>query len=163
MDFLLITIAGILVITGIIGCIVPAIPGPPLSYAGIIFLHFTRWGGLSIKLLLWLGIFTIVVTVMDYVLPIWATRKFGGSKRGVWGSIIGLIAGLPFAPWGIIIGPFLGAFIGEMTSSNDTSKALRSATGSFIGFLFGTGAKIAVSGIILYYFVVKLAGSIASW
>ena len=156
MDFVLITIAGILVLTGIVGCIVPAIPGPPLSYAGIIILHFTRWGGLTPKLLIWLGIVTIAVTIMDYILPIWATRKFGGSKRGVWGSIIGLVVGLFFAPWGIIIGPFLGAFIGEMTSNNDTSKALRSAAGSFIGFLLGTGAKFAVCGVILYYFIIEL-------
>ena len=156
MDFVLITIAGLLVITGIIGCIVPAIPGPPLSYAGIIILHFTRWGGLTPKLLIWLAIFTVLVTVMDYVLPIWVTKKFGGSKRGVWGSVIGLLLGLPFAPWGIIIGPFLGAFIGEMTSNNDTSKALRSAASSFIGFLLGTGAKFAVFGVILYYFVMAL-------
>ncbi|MCL2793391.1 MAG: DUF456 domain-containing protein [Spirochaetaceae bacterium] len=161
MDFLLITIAGILVITGILGCIVPGIPGPPLSYAGILLLHFTRWGDLSTSLLIWLGVVTVVVTVVDYLLPIWATRKFGGSKRGVWGSVIGLIVGLFFAPVGIIVGPFLGAFIGEMTSRTNTSKALRSAAGSFIGFLLGTGAKFAVSGVILYYFVVELMRGVA--
>jgi len=154
MDYLLVVFGGLLVIVGIIGCIVPALPGPPLSYVGILLFHFTRWGDLSGKLLIWLAIFTVAVTVMDYILPIWATKKLGGTKRGVWGSTIGLFLGLfIFPPWGIIIGPFLGAFIGEMTLKNDSDKALRSAIGSFIGFLLGTGAKFAVSGVILYYFV----------
>ena len=154
MDYLLVVFGGLLVIVGIIGCIVPALPGPPLSFVGILLFHFTRWGDLSGKLLIWLAIFTVAVTVMDYILPIWATKKLGGTKRGVWGSTIGLFLGLfIFPPWGIIIGPFLGAFIGEMTLKNDSDKALRSAIGSFIGFLLGTGAKFAVSGVILYYFV----------
>jgi len=156
MDYFLVIFGGILVLVGIIGCIIPALPGPPLSYVGILLLHFTRWGDLSAKLLIWLAIFTIVVTVMDYILPIWATKKLGGSRRGVWGSTIGLIVGLFFAPLGIIIGPFLGAFIGEMTLRSDTDKALRSALGAFLGFLLGTGAKFAVSGVILYYFVIEL-------
>jgi len=162
MDIFLVIIAGLFVIAGIIGCIVPVLPGPPLSYVGILLLNFTRWGVLSTKLLILLAVFTVIVTVMDYVLPAWATKKLGGSKRGVWGSTIGLVIGLFFAPWGIIIGPFLGAFIGEMTSSNDTDKALRSAIGSFTGFLLGTGAKFAVSGLILYYFVTGLFGSAPS-
>ncbi|MCL2792266.1 MAG: DUF456 domain-containing protein [Spirochaetaceae bacterium] len=110
MDFLLVTIAGLLVLTGIIGCIAPGIPGPSLSCGEIFLLHFTRWGGISTSLLIWLGVFTVVVTVVDYLLPVWTTRKFGGSKRGVWGSIIGLIVGLFFAPIGIIIGPFSWSF-----------------------------------------------------
>ena len=156
MDYFLAISAGILVIVGIVGCIIPAIPGPPLSYVGIILLHFSQWGGLSVKLLIILGILAVAVTIMDFVLPIWTTRKFGGSKRGVWGSTIGLLVGLFFAPWGVIICPFLGAFIGEMTTNNKADKALRSAIGSFVGFLLGTGAKFAVSGIMLYYFVVEL-------
>ena len=156
MDYLLIILAGILVIVGIIGCIIPALPGPPLSFAGIILFQFTRWGDLSAKLLIWLAIFTVLVTILDYILPIFTTRKFGGSRRGVWGSTIGLIVGLFFGPLGIIIGPFLGAFIGEMTLKNDSTKAFRSAIGAFMGFLLGTGTKFAVSGVILYYFVVGL-------
>ena len=156
MDFLLLIIAGLLALTGVVGCIVPGIPGPPLSYAGIILLHFTKWAELSTALIIWLGAFTVIVTVVDYALPIWATQKFGGSKRGAWGAIIGLIAGLFFAPLGIIIGPFLGAFIGEITSNNDARTALRSATGSFAGFLLGTGAKFAVCGVIIYCFAQEL-------
>jgi uncharacterized protein YqgC (DUF456 family) len=162
MDYILITIASILIIVGIIGCIIPALPGPPLSYAGIIFLNITRWANISIKLMISLGIIVIIVTVLDYILPAWATKKFGGTKMGVCGSIIGLFIGLFFAPWGIIIGPFGGAFFGEMIAHNNSEKALRSAAGSFAGFLFGTLAKIIVSGIIAYYFVIELIKDITA-
>jgi len=93
----------------------------------------------------------------DYILPVWATKKFGGSKRGVWGATIGLIIGIFFfPPIGLIVGPFVGAFIGEISSNQNQSKALNSAIGSFIGFLMGTGLKFAVSGVITYYFVLEL-------
>jgi uncharacterized protein YqgC (DUF456 family) len=156
MDFFLIIIASILVILGIIGCIIPALPGPPLSYVGIILLNITRWGDLSNKLMIWLGVVVVIVTILDYILPAWFTKKFGGTKMGIWGSVIGLIIGLFFAPLGIIIGPFLGAFFCEMINNNNSKKALQSAIGSFVGFLFGTVAKIIVTGIIIYYFVVEL-------
>jgi len=152
MDIFLIILAVILFILGIIGCIVPALPGPPLSFVGLLLFHFTRWGGLSINLLIWLGIATVIVTVLDYFFPIWTTKKFGGTKRGVWGATIGLLLGLFWAPIGIIMGTFLGAFIGEMTGNNNSDKALRSAIGAFLGIIFGTVAKLAVSGVIIFYF-----------
>ena len=156
MDYLLVIIAGILVIVGIVGCVIPVLPGPPLSYIGIILLHFTQWGNLSTKLLIWLGILAVTVTVIDFLLPVWTTKKFGGSKYGAYGATIGLVIGLFFAPLGIIICPFVGAFASEMIFNKDSNKALRSAIGSFIGFLLGTGAKFAVSGLMLYYYVVEL-------
>lgn len=156
MDFLLISIGTLLILLGLIGCIVPILPGPPLSFGGLIIIHFTRWGNINGDLLLWLGIAAALATALDYILPIWATKKFGGSKRGVWGATIGLLIGLFFfPPFGIIVGPFLGAFIGEITSEND-KNALKSALGSFVGFLFGTGIKFAVSGVITYYFFIEL-------
>ncbi len=157
MDYLLIGLAFPLIILGILGCILPVIPGPPLSFVGILLLHFTRWGNINSELLVWLGIAAAVATVLDYVFPIWATKKLGGSKRGVWGSTIGLIIGLFFfPPLGIIIGPFVGAFIGEVTSNQDQRTALKSAFGSFVGFLLGTGLKFAVSGVTTYYFFKEL-------
>ncbi|MDX9848624.1 MAG: DUF456 domain-containing protein [Tenuifilaceae bacterium] len=157
MDYLLIGLAFPLIILGILGCILPVIPGPPLSFVGILLLHFTRWGNINFELLVWLGIAAAVATVLDYVFPIWTTKKFGGSKRGVWGSTIGLIIGLFFfPPLGIIIGPFVGAFIGEITYNQDQRTALKSAFGSFVGFLLGTGLKFAVSGVTTYYFFKEL-------
>jgi uncharacterized protein len=120
-------------------------------------LHFTRWGGVDFDLLLWLAIAATAATALDYILPIWATKKFGGSKRGVWGATIGLIVGIFFfPPLGIIIGPFAGAYIGEITETKNNGKAIKSALGSFAGFLLGTGLKFVVSGLITYYFVVEL-------
>ncbi|PKP39171.1 MAG: DUF456 domain-containing protein, partial [Bacteroidetes bacterium HGW-Bacteroidetes-15] len=133
------------------------IPGPPLSFGGLLIIHYTQWGSIDGNLLLWLGVAAAVATILDYILPIWATKKFGGSKRGVWGATIGLVIGIFFfPPIGIIVGPFLGAFIGEYTSPLNKNNALKSAIGSFIGFLLGTGLKFAVSGLITYYFVLEL-------
>lgn len=157
MDYALIVIASILIILGIVGCILPVLPGPPLSFGGLLILHYTRWGAISGELLLWLAIAAALATILDYVLPVWATKKFGGTKRGVWGATIGLIVGMFFfPPIGIIIGPFIGAFLGEISSNQKHDKALRSALGSFIGFLLGTGLKFAVSGVITYYYVMEL-------
>ncbi|MDX9771772.1 MAG: DUF456 domain-containing protein [Tenuifilaceae bacterium] len=157
MDYILIIVAAILIVLGLLGCILPVIPGPPLSFGGLLILHFTRWGAINSDLLLWLGIAAAVATALDYVFPIWATKRFGGSKRGVWGSTIGLVVGLfLFPPFGIIIGPFVGAFIGEVTANQNQRSALKSAFGSFVGFLLGTGLKFAVSGVTTYYFVKEL-------
>jgi uncharacterized protein YqgC (DUF456 family) len=157
MDILLVSIATLLILLGLIGCILPIIPGPPLSFGGILILHYTKWGAINADLLLWLGIAAALATVLDYVFPVWATKKFGGSKRGIWGATLGLVIGIFFfPPLGLIIGPFAGAFIGEISSNQSQTKALRSAIGSFIGFLLGTGLKFAVSGVITYYFVMEL-------
>ena len=157
MDYVLIFVAGILIILGLLGCILPVIPGPPLSFGGLLILHYTRWGLIDSKILLWLGIAAAVATILDYILPVWATKKFGGTKRGVWGATLGLVVGLFFfPPFGIIVGPFLGAFVGEMSSNQNHRFALKSALGSFIGFLLGTGLKFAVSGVVTYYFVMEL-------
>ncbi len=157
MDYVLIFVAGILIVLGLLGCILPVIPGPPLSFGGLLILHYTRWGLIDSKILLWLGIAAAVATILDYILPVWATKKFGGTKRGVWGATLGLVVGLFFfPPFGIIIGPFVGAFVGEMSSNQNHRFALKSALGSFIGFLLGTGLKFAVSGVVTYYFVMEL-------
>lgn len=157
MDYLLITIALLLLILGLLGCFLPVLPGPPLSFISLLLISFTRWGDFSKSLLIWTGIAAVVVTLLDYILPVWTTKKIGGSSRGIWGATIGLAVGLfLFPPYGIIAGPFVGAYIGEITSKNSKDKAFRSAVGSFIGFLAGTGLKFAISGIITYYFVVEV-------
>ncbi len=156
MDYFLLIVASVLIITGLIGCILPILPGPPLSFAGLLLLYFTKFGQFDSSILIWTGIFALVVTILDLVLPIWTTKKLGGTKRGVWGATIGLILGtFIFPPIGIIAGPFFGALIGEMTSNEKNGKALQSAIGSFLGFLLGTGLKLTVSGVITYYFVVE--------
>jgi uncharacterized protein len=160
MDTLLLVSAVILGILGIIGSIVPALPGPPLSWIGMLLIYFR--GGLNGAgeamstgtLLIWLGI-TTLVTVLDYIIPGWMTKLTGGSKYAGWGATIGLIAGMLIPPVGIILGALLGAFIAEVIfADKDFWSSASSAIGAFIGFLFGTGLKLIVSGIMLWKIIV---------
>src|ERR1700754_4149245 len=113
MEWLLIALGIILVIVGIIGSFLPLIPGPPIAYAGLLIQQFREPAPFTLTfLLIWVGI-VVISLVLDYVIPAWGTKKYGGSKYGVWGSTIGLLLGFFLGPWGIIIGPFIGAFVGE--------------------------------------------------
>ncbi|HSO88018.1 MAG TPA: DUF456 domain-containing protein [Draconibacterium sp.] len=153
MDYVLIGFGIILMIIGILGCVLPLLPGPPLNYMGILLLHFTEEFQFTNRFLLIWAIITIVVFALDYIIPVWGTKKFGGSKQGIWGSVIGLVAGLFFfPPFGIIIGPFVGAVIGELISGKDSGAALKSGFGSFVGFLTGTILKLIASGMMTWYF-----------
>ena len=157
MDYVLIGLGIILLITGILGCVLPVIPGPPLNYLGLLLLHLTERYQFSTKFMVTWAIITGVVYALDYVIPVWGTKKFGGSKRGVWGSVIGLVVGLFFfPPFGIIIGPFAGAVIGELSVGKDSGAALKSGFGSFIGFLLGTLLKLIASGMMTWYFFREL-------
>lgn len=158
MDILIAIIAGLLVILGILGCVLPVLPGPPLSWGGLILLRASAYGaGIDTDTIITTAILAALVTAADYFLPIWTTKKFGGSKRGVWGATIGLVVGIfVLPPIGIILGPFFGALIGEATGNDKSVNPWKSALGSFVGFLLGTGMKLAVSGYITYVFVSTL-------
>ena len=120
MDITLAVLGAALVLVGFIGSILPIIPGPPISWAGLLLLKWTDFvddHGAAYENALWILLFfVILVTILDYVVPIMGTKKYGGSKRGVWGATIGVVVGLFFGPLGIIIGPFLGAYIGEIST-----------------------------------------------
>ncbi|WP_320112746.1 DUF456 domain-containing protein [Draconibacterium orientale] len=157
MDILLIALGALFIISGVLGCVLPIIPGPPLSYIGLLLLHFTERYQFSSKFLIIWAVITVVVYALDYLIPAWGTKKFGGSKRGVWGSIIGLVIGMFFfPPFGIIIGPFVGAVVGELTVGKDSGAALKSGFGSFMGFLAGTLLKLIASGMMTWYFVKEM-------
>lgn len=157
MDFTLAVLGAALVLIGFIGSILPIIPGPPISWVGLLLLKWTDFildHGTAYENALWILLFFVVlVTILDYVVPILGTKKFGGSKRGVWGATIGVVVGLFFGPLGIIIGPFLGAYIGEITTGKKEMEALRAAWGSFVGFLLGVGMKLMVCGAILFFYI----------
>lgn len=155
MDIFLAILSGLLIVIGLVGSVVPVLPGPPLSWAGILLIHFTTYESYSSTFLWVTAIIMIVITVLDYYVPIWGTKKFGGTRKGVIGSTLGLLVGLfVFPPFGIIIGPFVGAFVGEMLANrDDTRKALKSATGSFLGFVLGTGMKLAFGGVMFFYYI----------
>ncbi|MDX9904184.1 MAG: DUF456 domain-containing protein [Bacteroidales bacterium] len=153
MDYILLALAIILMIAGIAGCLLPVLPGPPLSYLGIVLLHLTRFADISKNLFIILGVVAVVVTVIDYVVPIWGTRQFGGSKYGMRGATVGLIIGLFLGPLGIITGPFIGAVVGELIFKDDIKYAIKAGFGSLLGFLTGVGLKLAASLLITFYFV----------
>ena len=139
-------------IVGIIGCLVPVLPGPPFSFLGLILLHISRFGHFSTPILITMGVITVVVTIMDYIVPVWGTRQLGGSKYGTRGATVGLIIGLFLGPLGIILGPLIGAFVGEMLFKDDINYALKAGFGSLLGFLTGIGLKLAASFIMTFYF-----------
>ncbi len=156
LDISLVILGFCFLVGGLAGCILPAVPGPPLSYIALLLLQATRFAGFSVKFLLITATVTIIVTVADYFLPVWGTKKWGGSRAGAIGSVLGLLVGLFFSPLGIIVGPFAGAVVGELIAGRDSNAALRSGFGSFVGFLLGTGMKLAVCVVFTYYYSKEL-------
>lgn len=174
MDILLIILGAICLLIGIIGCVAPVLPGVPLAYLGLLLLHWTERVQSSWQFLTVWAVIVVVIQLLDYFIPAWGTKKFGGTKWGVWGSTIGLFVGLFMGPMGIVIGPFLGAVVGELLyfnrhpqtaqSSDEIGKnsqfnrALRAGLGSFIGLLTGTIIKLICCGMMVFYFVKELIG-----
>ena len=157
MDFALILTATFLIILGILGSVLPILPGPPIVFGGLLLVHFSSKHPFTVDSLILFGLLTILSAVIDNVLPIYATKKFNGSKKGVWGSAIGLIIGLfLFPPFGIIIGPMFGAFLGELLDGKSPNNSVKPAFGSLIGFLSSVFLRFALSIIMAYYFVVEL-------
>lgn len=153
MDVFLIVVAILLLLIGIIGCIIPALPGVPLSYCGLILLQLTDRVQFTWKFLIVWAVIVIIVTVLDYIVPIWGTKKFGGSKKGVWGSTIGLLVGMFLGPWGIVLGPFVGAVLFELLDGKMTGDALKAGFGSFVGLFTGIILKLICAGLMTYYAV----------
>ncbi|MEQ1588082.1 MAG: DUF456 domain-containing protein [Cyclobacteriaceae bacterium] len=153
MDIFWIVLGGIFIAAGIIGCFIPILPGPPLAFIGLWIQQIKSQQPFASKFLwIWAGI-TLIVTVMDYWVPVYSTKKFGGSKYGLWGCTIGLFLGLWMGPFGIIIGPFLGAFIGEILANQNSAHAVHAAVGSFIGFLFSTLLKLVACLVMVWYWI----------
>ncbi|MFZ5971687.1 MAG: DUF456 domain-containing protein [Bacteroidota bacterium] len=146
-------VASIVMLGGLAGCIVPLLPGPPLSYGALLLLQLRVDPPFTLKFLVTWGIIMAVVTLLDYFIPIWGTKKFGGSSYGVWGCGIGLLLGFFFGPVGIVVMPFLGALVGEWMANRNSDQALRAAFGSFLGFLAGTLLKLVTCLVMLWYFV----------
>ncbi len=155
MDIVLLTIGFLCVITGIVGSFLPVIPGPGLSWVGLLLLYFTDAVPMNYWVIGITGVVMLIVTVLDYVIPAKGTKRYGGSRYGIWGTNIGLVVGLfvPI-PFGFLIGPFVGAFLGELLyNSKDHKRAWRAATGSFLGFLASTFMKFVVCVLFLGLFL----------
>ena len=154
MDITLLIIGFILMLLGVLGSFLPVLPGPPISWVGLLLLHLTTaviedWWFLGIT-----AVVAVVIFALDYIIPIIGTKKFGGTKAGMIGTTVGLIIGLfvPI-PGGIFIGAFAGAFIGELSNKADNKTALKAAFGSFLGLLTGAFMKFTVTAIFLVFFI----------
>jgi uncharacterized protein YqgC (DUF456 family) len=155
MDILLLILGFSCMIVGVFGSFMPVLPGPSISWIGLVLLYFTNavpanYWILGIALLI-----TVVISVLDYVIPSKGTKKFGGSSYGIWGTNIGLIVGiLAPIPFGFLIGPFVGALIGELIyDSKDHKRALKAATGSLMGFLASSFMKFVICVMYLGLFM----------
>lgn len=155
MDSILLILGFICMIVGVFGSFLPVLPGLSICWVGLLLLYLTNavennYWVLGITLLI-----TIIITILDYVIPAKGTKKFGGSSYGVWGTNIGLIVGiLAPVPFGFIIGPFVGAFIGEIIyDSKNHKRALKAATGSLLGFLASSFINFLFCIIFLGIFI----------
>lgn len=148
----------LMMLTGILGSILPVLPGTPISWLGLLLLVLTsavpdNWWFLGITLAV-----ALIVFALDYIIPVVGTRRFGGSRAGMIGTTIGLLVAIVFPVlgiFGIIVWPFIGALVGEIANRADQKKALRAAFGSFLGFLTGTFLKFVVTVVYLGLFIQK--------
>ncbi|MGZ5210104.1 MAG: DUF456 domain-containing protein [Kaistella sp.] len=156
MDSTLIQIVSIaLLILGILGTFIPVLPGLLLSLCGLLIYKFGTDAPLSM-IYVWIFVFlTAISVVLNYVIPARTNRKYGGTRWGSVGSVIGTLVGMFFipVPFGFLIGMFLGVFIGELLhDAADKKKAWNSTKGAFIGFLYGTGFNFMV-GLAMFLVV----------
>ena len=145
-------IAFVLLFLGLLGSMIPGLPGPPFSYVGILLIHFFSGSQFSTSFLLTWAVIVILVFLLDYFMQVWGVKKFGGGRKAILGTFLGLFLGLLFPPVGIFIGPFCGAFIGAFLEvRGDNNRAFKIAIGSFIGFVTGTILKLVISSVLFYY------------
>ncbi len=164
MDTFLAIIALLLALIGVAGCILPVLPGTPICYVGMILMTCTEYSTLTKPIMITFLIVTILVSIADYLLPAWLSRRFGGSKHGARGATIGMVVGLFLGPMGLILGPFVGAVLGEMSvNRDDTAKAVKVGFGAFLSFIVGTGIKLIASIAMLIYIIGDMGGIFMSW
>ena len=155
MDIFLLILGFLVALLGIVGSFLPILPGPLTSWFGLLILSLSKPVPINYTFLgITLGI-AILIWLIDYFIPALGTKKFGGTRYGVVGTMIGLILGMIFlGPFGIIIGPFIGAFLVEMIKdSSNSGKALKAAFGSFIGFLTSTFLKFIAAIIFTGFYI----------
>ena len=161
MESLIVILAIVAGVIGIAGSILPGLPGTPFSWVGLLILYIWGCGTNALGepmalsgLIIW-GVVVLIVSVIDYVVPMYLTKVTGGSKYAERGALIGLVVGIIFTPIGMIAGSFLGAFVAEMAyAKKDAASALKAALGSFLGFMLGTGLKTIVACLIMWRILV---------
>lgn len=155
METLLILFAILLLLAGLAGCVLPVIPGPPLSYAGMLVVQWA-WQPFGTTTLIVFAVITVIVTVLDYIIPVWGAKIFGATKYGIYGSIIGMLLGTFFSPIGMIGGLLMGAILGDMYAGKNFSDSFSSGFGTFLGTVAGMLVKLTVSGIITFMVFYKI-------
>ena len=155
MTILIIVFSIILLILGVIGSILPIVPGPPLSFVGLLLLHLFTPFVMQEDYLFLFGIAAAMITFLDYWLQVYSVKLFGGGKASTIGVIIGILVGVfIFPPVGVLVGPFLGAYIGAIIESDfDLVKSFKIAFGSLIGFLGGTILKFVYSILVIWQYL----------
>ena len=152
MTGLYLSVAALLIITGIIGCLVPIVPGPIVAFCGLLCMIPTSHSPSLIALVIFGGI-TLVVTAPDYVVPALGAKRFNCSKFGTWGCAIGTLLGVFFFPIGLLLGPFCGAFVGELITRKPVRAAAFGGLGAFLGFLSGVCIKVVACVIMLVCYI----------
>lgn len=165
MDVVLSILAVVLGIVGIIGSIIPVIPGVIVSYAGLLCAFFTKDSHIGTATVLILLVISIAVLVVDYILPGYLTKLFGGSKAAIFGATVGMIVGLFYSPpIGLVVGTFLGALVGELIHDHtNLGKAFKSALGAMLSFIVGTGIKFVTTCCIFFFICLDIFPKVADW
>ena len=154
MDITLIIIALIVGVVGLLGVIVPVLPGTIFSYIGLLCAYFVTGTTVTTNQLIIWGIIAFLAIVLDYILPGYFSKLFGGTKAGITGATVGMFVGILFGPVGIILAPFIGAVAGEMIGGKiPFEAALKVGFGSMLSFVVGTGIKLVAALYMLYYIV----------
>lgn len=153
LDWLFICIGWMMLAVGFLGCVVPVLPGPTIAFAALFLALAVGDHSLpSGRLLVVAGAVTAAVTALDYVVPALGAKRFHCSRSGTFGCLLGTVAGLFFMPFGIFLGPFLGALAGELLAGKRLGASMKGAFGAFLGFLFGIVLKFACCGLLAYWF-----------
>ena len=148
-------IAAALIVVGVAGAVLPALPGVPLVFAGMLLAawadHFEHVGAFTLTLL---GVLSLLALLVDFVAGVLGAKRVGASMRALWGATLGTFVGLFFGIAGLLLGPFVGAVVGELTAGSHVHHATRVGIGTWLGLLFGTLAKLALCFTMLGVFVV---------
>jgi uncharacterized protein YqgC (DUF456 family) len=156
-----IVLASVLSLGGILGCVLPGLPGPPLNYAALLLVQYHYKYFSTTFMVVW-GVIVVISIVIDFVLPIWTARRYGATKYGIWGSIIGMFVGLFFTPVGMIVGLLIGAVAGELWAGRSEGDALKSGVATFAGTILAIVLKLGVAALLTVYVLVAIFRSSGS-
>ena len=152
-------LALVIFVGGIVSCVLPPLPGPVVAFVGLVVGKFIPSAGIGwVPVAVWGGV-VLVVTLADNFFSVAAVKRAGGTKAAIWGGLVGLLVGFFFGPVGILLGPLIGAIIGEYLATQEWRRAIRSGWWSFLGLLFGIAAKVAVCLSMMAYLVLKVVGA----